>query len=102
MSVGEHVKRRVVETAALRFYQWRGDPLARLMRPETKADPYPVYADIRRHGLVRSTLAGTWMTSSHATATSVLKDRRFSSSPVHQRGTGPRATRPAILGPSSP
>ena len=89
MSVGEQVKHRVVEPAALRFYQWRGDPLARLMRPETKADPYPVYADVRRHGLVRSTLAGTWMTSSHATATSVLKDRRFSSSPVHQRGYRP-------------
>ena len=88
VSVAEQVRRGVVEPAALRFYQWRGDPVARLMRPETKADPYPLYADIRRRGLVRSPL-GTWVTSSHATATSVLRDRRFSTSPVHQRGYRP-------------
>ena len=81
MSLGEQVMRRVVEPAALRFYQWRGDPVARLMRPETKVDPYPLYADIRRRGLVRSPL-GVWATSSHATATEVLKDRQFSSSPL--------------------
>jgi cytochrome P450 len=80
--------RRVVEPAALRYYQWRGDPVARLMLPGTKADPYPLYADIRRRGLVRSPL-GAWVTSSHATATSVLRDRRFSSSPLHGRGYRP-------------
>jgi len=79
---------RVVEPAAVRFYQWRGDPVARLMRPETKADPYPLYADLRRRGLVRSPL-GVWATSSHATAEAVLRDQRFSSSPVHQRGYRP-------------
>ena len=88
MSLGEHVMRRLVEPAAVRFYQWRGDPVARLMRPGTKADPYPIYADIRRRGLIRSPL-GIWVTSSHATATNVLKDRRFSSSPLHQRGYQP-------------
>jgi cytochrome P450 len=72
----------------LRFHQLRGDPVARLMRPESKADPYPLYADIRRRGLVRSRL-GIWVTSSHATAASVLKDRRFSSSPSHERGYRP-------------
>jgi len=90
MSLREHVMRRVVEPAALRFFQWRGDPVARLLRPETKADPYPLYADLRRRGLVRSPL-GTWATSSHATATNVLRDRRFSSSPVHQSGYRPPA-----------
>jgi cytochrome P450 len=88
VSVAEQVRNGVVEPAVLRFYQWRGDPVARLMRPETKADPYPLYADIRRRGLVRSPL-GSWVTSSHATATSVLRDRRFSSSPVHRRGYRP-------------
>ncbi|HXB49516.1 MAG TPA: cytochrome P450 [Streptosporangiaceae bacterium] len=88
MSLGEYVMRRLVEPAAVRFYQWRGDPVARLMRPGTKADPYPIYADIRRRGLIRSPL-GIWVTSSHATATNVLKDRRFSSSPLHQRGYQP-------------
>ena len=90
VSLRQHVMRRVVEPAVLRFYQWRGDPVARLMRPETKVDPYPLYADLRRRGLVRSPL-GAWATSSHATATSVLRDRRFSSSPLHQSGYRPPA-----------
>jgi cytochrome P450 len=88
VSLRQHVMRRVVEPAALRFYQWRGDPVARLMRPETKVDPYPLYADLRRRGLVRSPL-GAWATASHATATSVLRDRRFSSSPRRRSGYRP-------------
>jgi cytochrome P450 len=90
VSLREHVMRRVVEPTVLRFCQWRGDPVARLMRPETKADPYPLYADLRRRGLVRSPLK-VWATSSHATATNVLRDRRFSSSPLHQPGYRPPA-----------
>jgi cytochrome P450 len=88
VSVGNQVMRRVVEPAALRFYQWRGDPIARLMQAGTKADPYALYADIRRRGLVRSPL-GSWVTASHATATSVLRDRRFSTSSVHRPGYQP-------------
>jgi cytochrome P450 len=90
VSLGEHVMSRVVEPAVLRLFQWRGDPVARLMRPETKIDPYPLYADLRRRGLVRSPL-GPWATSSHATATIVLRDQRFSSSPLHQSGYRPPA-----------
>jgi cytochrome P450 len=89
VSLGEKVMRRV-EPAAIRYYQWRGDPLARWLRPQTKADPYPLYAGIRRRSLVRSAL-GPWMTADHAAAESVLRDRRFSSSPVHQRGYRPPA-----------
>jgi cytochrome P450 len=88
MSLKENMMRRVVEPAVVSFYQWRGDPVARMMQPETRVDPYPLYADIRRRGLVRSPL-GIWATSSHETATNVLRDRRFSSSPVHQRGYRP-------------
>jgi hypothetical protein len=36
--------------------QWRGDPVARLLLPATKADPYPLYAQVRHRGLVRSPL----------------------------------------------
>jgi cytochrome P450 len=89
VSVVEKVMRRV-EPAAIRYYQWRGDPLARWMRPRTKNDPYPLYADIRRRPLVRSAL-GPWVTADHAAAESILRDRRFSSSPVHQRGYQPPA-----------
>ena len=88
MSLATPVIRRVAEPAALRYYQWRGDPVARWMLPETKADPYPLYAGIRRRGLVRSPL-GPYATASHATAEAILRDRRFSPSPVHARGYQP-------------
>jgi cytochrome P450 len=79
---------RVVEPAVLRLCQWRGDPVARLMLPATKADPYPLYTQVRQRGLVRSPL-GVFAAADHATVSSILRDRRFSSSPVHQRGYRP-------------
>lgn len=85
MGLRDRVKRRLVEPAALRLLQWRGDPVARLMLPATKADPYPLYARVRSRGLVRSPL-GLFAAADHATVASILRDRRFSSSPVHQRG----------------
>ena len=88
MGLGERVKSHVVEPAALRLCQWRGDPVARLMLPATKADPYPLYARLRQRGVVRSPL-GVFAAADHATVASVLRDRRFSSSPVHQRGYRP-------------
>src|SRR6516162_3421775 len=88
MGLGERVKNHVVEPAVLRLCQWRGDPVARLMLPETKADPYPLYARLRQRGLVRSPL-GLFAAADHATVASILRDRRFSSSPVHQRGYRP-------------
>jgi cytochrome P450 len=90
LSIVEQAKQRVLEPAVLRFYQWRGDPVAGFMRPETKIDPYPLYADLRRRGLVRSPL-GAWATARHETATKVLTDRRFSASPTHQPGYRPPA-----------
>ena len=47
MGLGERVRNHVVEPAVLRLFQWRGDPVARLMLPATKADPYPL---LRRCG----------------------------------------------------
>src|ERR1700733_14789870 len=88
MGLGERAKRRLVEPAALRLLQWRGDPVARLMLPATKADPYPLYAQVRPRGLVRSSL-GLFTVADHATVESILRDRRFSSSPVHQPGYRP-------------
>jgi cytochrome P450 len=88
VSLGQQLARRVLEPPVLRFYQWRGDPVAMLLRPETKADPYPLYADLRRRGLVCSPL-GSWATARHETAQTILRDRRFSTSPVHRRGYRP-------------
>src|ERR1700722_8850497 len=93
MSLAGSVMRRVVEPSAVLYYQYRGDPLARLMGPRDKADPYPLYESVRRRGLVRSRL-GPWVTAGHATASAILRDRRFSSSPVHQRGYAPPASPP--------
>jgi cytochrome P450 len=93
VTLAENVMRRVVEPSAVRYYQYRGDPLARLMGPRDKADPYPLYDSVRQRGLVRSRL-GPWVTASHATASAILRDRRFSSSPAHQRGYAPPAYPP--------
>ena len=79
---------RVIEPATLLLCQWRGDPVARLMLPATTADPYPLYARVRQRGLVRSPL-GPFIAADHATVASVLRDRRFSSSPRHQKGYQP-------------
>ncbi len=88
MGLVQTVNNRVVEPAVLRLCQWRGDPVARMMLPATKADPYPVYAQVRQRGLVRSPL-GVYAAADHATVASILRDRRFSSSPVHQPGYKP-------------
>src|ERR1700691_5155593 len=88
MSVGEQVMSRAVEPTLLRVCQWRGDPVARLMLPETRTDPYPLYARVRQRGLVRRPL-GAFIAADHATVAAVLRDRRFSSSPTHQRGYRP-------------
>ena len=76
MGLGERVKSRVVEPAVLRLLQWRGDPVARLMLPATRTDPYPLYAGVRQRGLVRSPL-GAFIAADHATVASVLRDRLF-------------------------
>ena len=93
MGLGERVKNHVVEPTVLRLCQWRGDPVARLLLPATKADPYPLYARLQQRGLVRSPL-GLFAAADHATVASILRDRRFSSSPVHQRGYRPPAYPP--------
>jgi cytochrome P450 len=88
MGLGAQVMSHVVEPTLLRVCQWRGDPVARLMLPATKADPYPLYTRVRQRGLVRSAL-GVFVAADHATAASILRDRRFSSAPVHQPGYRP-------------
>ena len=88
MGLGQQAISRIVEPVALRLLQWRGDPVARLMLPATKADPYPLYAQVRSRGLVKSSL-GLFTVADHAAVETILRDRRFSSSPTHQRGYRP-------------
>jgi cytochrome P450 len=88
MSLTEPLMRRVVEPAVVRFYQWRGDPVALWMHPKFKANPYALYEEIRPRGFVRSKL-GACATVRYTTVEQVLRDRRFSSSPVHARAYRP-------------
>ena len=87
MTISERLRRRVAEPALLSYFRRRGDPLARLLGNAGKDDPYPLYVRMREEPLWRSAL-GVWMTARHATASSVLRDRRFSSS---SRGFKPGA-----------
>jgi cytochrome P450 len=88
MALMQGLRRRVLEPAVVRVLQWRGDPLARLLGAGARSDPYPIYDTLRQHPLRRSPL-GVWATASHATASSILRDQRFSSSPRHQPGYQP-------------
>jgi cytochrome P450 len=88
MGLKKRVMNGVVEPAVLRLLQWRGDPVARMLAPATRIDPYPLYARVRPRGLVRSPL-GVFVAADHATVASILRDRRFSSSPAHQPGYEP-------------
>jgi cytochrome P450 len=71
--------------ATLTFLRWRGDPLAGMLHPRTMVDPYPLWSELRARDLYRSKI-GYWGTARHATAASILRDLRFSASPVHQKG----------------
>jgi cytochrome P450 len=87
VTVKEQLRRRAVD-ATVRFYQWRGDPVALWMSAKQKADPYPLYEDIRARGLARSGL-GVHITAGHAMAERILRDRRFSASALHRRDYRP-------------
>src|SRR5688572_20835261 len=64
---------RVVMPAGLKFFQLRGEPLARMLLPKYRNDPYPLYAEIRERGPVRNPL-GIWAIGSHAGVSTVLRD----------------------------
>ncbi len=78
--------RRVLVPATLTYLRWRGDPLAGMLHPQTMVDPYPLWSDLRARGHLYRSKIGYWGTASHATAAAILRDQRFSASPVHQKG----------------
>jgi cytochrome P450 len=97
--------RSAVNRIGLRAARWRGDPLASILSGTAIGDPYPLYARLRRQPLSKSML-GAYATASHATAATVLRDGRFSSSPSHQPGYrqpahGPGDPRSSLLGPET-
>ncbi|QSQ27157.1 cytochrome P450 [Pyxidicoccus parkwayensis] len=55
-------------------------PTLDLMSPETRANPYPLYAELRRTGIRQVEPGGMWAVSRYEDVAAVLKDpRRFSS-----------------------
>jgi cytochrome P450 len=60
--------------------------------PAVLADPYAVYADLRRAGRLARGAAGQWVASHHADVSRLLKDRRLGHeypSEYHEFSTGP-------------
>lgn len=88
MKLVEQLTHRVIEPSALRIFRWRGDPIARLLAPEGRINPYPLYSELRRADIFRSPL-GPWATANYAAAEAVLRNRGFSASPTHQPGYRP-------------
>ena len=55
-------------------------PTLDLMSPQTRANPYPLYAELRRAGIRQVEPGGLWAVSRYEDVVTVLKDaRRFSS-----------------------
>ena len=60
----------------------RRDLMARLHLRDGRANPYPIYEQIRARGtLVPTRVNGDWMTASHRACHSVLRSRRFGVQP---------------------
>jgi P450-derived glycosyltransferase activator len=55
----------------------RRDPVARLSLRPGRADPYPLYEQLRTRGTLTPTGRGNWATASHRVCSAVLRDRRF-------------------------
>lgn len=55
----------------------RRDPVARLSLRPGRADPYPLYEELRARGTLTPARQGSWATTSHRLCSTVLRDRRF-------------------------
>jgi hypothetical protein len=61
------------------------NPTLDLMTPEARANPYPLYAQLRRSGIRQVEPGGMWAVSRYDDVVSVMKDpRRFSSAGLAQ------------------
>jgi len=60
-------------------------PLMKLMSPAGRADPYPIYRKVRKHGPVIYIPTHNWIVTDHAEASAALRDERLSSDPDSRR-----------------
>ena len=99
MELKKHVMQRVVMPAGLKYLQWRGDPLARLLHPKWRADPYPLYAEVRERGLVQTAM-GVVAVGRHDALSAILRDTdRFGHDMTRLRKPPPAAP---VLTPDDP
>jgi cytochrome P450 len=59
----------------------RRDPVSRLSLRPGRANPYPLYEQLRARGTLTPTRQGNWATTSHRVSSAVLRDRRFGVAP---------------------
>jgi cytochrome P450 len=79
-----------------------GDPIARLVAPAGRADPYPVYRRARERGPLVPSMIGL-VTAHHDVATEILRDHeRFGSAPVPRPTHGPTSVIARVIGALSP
>src|SRR5437762_1129493 len=57
-----------------------------LKDPEIRANPYPMYADMRERGRLVPTVFGGFLVTHYADAFALLRDARFSANSRHQAG----------------
>jgi cytochrome P450 len=73
---------QAVVAGGVAVQRFRGDPVARLVTPSGRRDPYPAYARIRQSGLIVPSMMG-WITTHHAVVDEALRSPdRFGSAPV--------------------
>jgi cytochrome P450 len=79
-----------------------GDPIARLVAPAGRADPYPVYRRARERAPLVPTMIGL-VTARHDVATEVLRDHaHFGSAPVPRPQGRPPSAIAWVIGALSP
>src|SRR5579863_283755 len=66
----------------------RREPLALLQLSKGRANPYPLYEQIRRLGPLAATHGDDWASVSHRVCDAVLRDRRFGTQPAEGPGAG--------------
>ena len=70
------------EKAAVAYAGYvRRDPLARLSLRPGRANPYPLYEQLRARGPLTMTSQGLWASTSHRVCSALLRDRRFGVTP---------------------
>jgi cytochrome P450 len=79
-----------------------GDPVARLVAPAGRADPYPLYRRTRESGLLVPSMIGL-VTAHHQVAEEILRDHeRFGSAPVPRPDRRPKSRAARVIAALSP